>query len=188
MRKFLTETAFVAFILLFASGFWMLTQPTVKEYVEVEVRPVVLANLDPEPLAYSYFYRSPAKIELSAKDFECLARNIYYEAVGEDYIGKIAVAQVTWNRVKAGRWGKTVCHVVHAPFQFSWTRMKKRLPAGPGWEESKRAARDFLNGRRVAGLDRSKYYHATWIQDPDWTNRMEVAVVIGQHKFYNRPD
>ena len=190
MRKFITESAFVASIILTAAAVWTVFQSVAiqPQIVTVEVTPVVLESLPEEPLAPSYFYRSPARIELSSKDFECLARNIYYEAVGEDYVGKIAVAQITWNRVKAGRWGNSVCAVVHAPHQFSWTKQKKRMPAGPGWEESRRAARDFLAGRRVNGLDRSKYYHATWIQDPDWTRRLEVAVVIGQHKFYNRPN
>ena len=189
MRKFLTETAFVAFMLLITGSVWLLMDPVAEKPLPAEVLPVDLKDetytlhLEPMP-----FYRSTAKISLSEREFDCLARNIYYEAVGEDYIGKIAVAQITWNRVKAGRWGNSVCRVVHAPYQFSWTRQNKRQPGGAGWEASQQAARDFLNGRRIIGLDRSKYYHATWIQDPDWTRRLEVAVVIGQHKFYNRPD
>jgi spore germination cell wall hydrolase CwlJ-like protein len=51
-------------------------------------------------------------INLSSKDVDCLARNIYYEAGNEPEEGKVAVAMVTINRVRDGRFGKTVCSVV----------------------------------------------------------------------------
>ena len=51
-------------------------------------------------------------IKLSNKDVECLAKNIYYEAGAEPEEGKVAVAMVTINRVRDGRFGKTVCSVV----------------------------------------------------------------------------
>ena len=51
-------------------------------------------------------------INLSSKDRDCLARNIYYEAGNEPEEGKVAVAMVTINRVRDGRFGKTVCSVV----------------------------------------------------------------------------
>lgn len=51
-------------------------------------------------------------INLSSKDVDCLAKNIYYEAGGESEEGKVAVAMVTINRVRDGRFGKTICSVV----------------------------------------------------------------------------
>jgi len=51
-------------------------------------------------------------INISSKDIDCLARNIYYEAGGEPEEGKVAVAMVTINRVRDGRFGKTICSVV----------------------------------------------------------------------------
>lgn len=51
-------------------------------------------------------------INLSSKDIDCLAKNIYYEAGSESEEGKVAVAMVTINRVRDGRFGKTVCAVV----------------------------------------------------------------------------
>ena len=51
-------------------------------------------------------------INISSKDVDCLAKNIYYEAGGEPEEGKVAVAMVTINRVRDGRFGKTVCSVV----------------------------------------------------------------------------
>ena len=51
-------------------------------------------------------------INVSSKDVDCLAKNIYYEAGSEPEEGKVAVAMVTINRVRDGRFGKTVCSVV----------------------------------------------------------------------------
>ena len=59
----------------------------------------------------------------------CLTRNIYYEAASEPFEGKVAVAQVTMNRVETGRFGRDVCGVVYQKnvvyekviCQFSWT-------------------------------------------------------------------
>ena len=42
----------------------------------------------------------------------CLAKNIYYEAGNEPEEGKVAVAMVTINRVRDGRFGKSICSVV----------------------------------------------------------------------------
>jgi len=51
-------------------------------------------------------------INVSSKDVDCLAKNIYYEAGMEPEEGKVAVAMVTINRVRDGRFGKTICSVV----------------------------------------------------------------------------
>jgi len=51
-------------------------------------------------------------INYSPKDVDCLAHNIYYEAGNEPEEGKVAVAMVTINRVRDGRFGKSICSVV----------------------------------------------------------------------------
>ena len=51
-------------------------------------------------------------INISSKDVDCLAKNIYYEAGSESEEGKVAVAMVTINRVRDGRFGKSICSVV----------------------------------------------------------------------------
>lgn len=151
-----------------------------------EVLPVDLS--DPEPVLIERevaFYRD-SPISISEKDMKCLTENIFYEAGIEDYYGKIAVAQVTYNRLKTGRWGRSICSVVHAPHQFSWTKQKLEKPRGPLWAESKRAANDFISGLRVMGLQKSLFYHATWINKPHWTEAKQEIVTIGQHVFYSK--
>mgnify|MGYP003343214093 FL=1 len=70
---------------------------------------------------------------ISAEDrtrqLACLTKNIYHEAGFEPFEGKVAVAQVTLNRVADGKFGRDVCDVVYSKnviyqkviCQFSWT-------------------------------------------------------------------
>jgi N-acetylmuramoyl-L-alanine amidase len=126
-------------------------------------------------------------VKYTAKELECLTKNIYYEAGIEDSVGKYAVANVTINRLKTGKWGKDICQVVYAPKQFSWTS-NKRLPKPNKelWTESQKIAVAALSGKRVRGLTDSLFYHATYINLPRWVNKEEHVVTIGRHVFYNR--
>jgi hypothetical protein len=63
-----------------------------------------------------------------AKQLDCLTRNIYWESATEPFEGKVAVAQVTINRVESGRFASDICGVVYQKnvvydkviCQFSW--------------------------------------------------------------------
>ena len=131
--------------------------------------------------------KTKQQVAMSAKELDCLAKNIYHEAGVEDRAGKIAVAQVTVNRLKEGRWGKDICKVVYAKAQFSWTLDKSKrnqVPKGELWEQSRQVAMEFQRGVRVKGLEDSQFYHADYIRDPNWAKAKVVVKQIGQHIFY----
>ena len=126
-------------------------------------------------------------VKYTKNDLECLTKNIYYEAGVEDHRGKFAVAHVTLNRLKAGYWGKSICQVVYAKSQFSWTLLKTLPKPNPKlWAESESIAKSTLAGYRVRGLKKSLYYHATYIKDPKWADKRYEAGQIGNHVFYDR--
>ena len=76
-------------------------------------------------------------VKYTKNDVECLTRNIYYEAGVESRVGKFAVAHVTVNRLKTGYWGNSICKVVYAKKQFSWTLAQKLpRPNSKLWAES----------------------------------------------------
>jgi len=73
-------------------------------------------------------------ITISSKDIDCLAKNIYYEAGGEPEEGKVAVAMVTINRVRDGRFGKSICSVVEQRTVMVRERAVKRVEVvSTGW-------------------------------------------------------
>lgn len=133
-------------------------------------------------------YQSERVVTLSAKDKECLLRNIFFEAGVEDITGKIAVAQITMNRVKTSRWGASVCDVVHARKQFSWTLDSRKVaskPKGKLWEDSVKAKEMFVSGKRIKGLENSLHYHTDYIKQPKWAKSKTKVLKVGQHIFYN---
>tara|TARA_B100000424_G_C22945216_1_gene503062 strand:+ start:2217 stop:2774 length:558 start_codon:yes stop_codon:yes gene_type:complete len=68
--------------------------------------------------------------DVPPKELYCLAANSYFEARGETFDGKIAVAQVVINRVKSKNYPNTICEVVQqGPIRESWkTRKITGLP------------------------------------------------------------
>jgi spore germination cell wall hydrolase CwlJ-like protein len=127
------------------------------------------------------------------KQLECLAKNIYFEAGGESFEGKVAVAQVTINRAESGKFPKDICQVVYQKnvvyekvlCQFSWycqqaSGVKPKNIAV--FQESELLARQvLLENFRLPSLKNALYFHATHI-NPKW-DREKVAQ-IGGHVFY----
>lgn len=127
------------------------------------------------------------RVKYDHRDVECLTKNIYYEAGVESKVGKFAVAHVTVNRLKTGYWGNSICKVVYAKKQFSWTLARKLpRPNSKLWAESEDIARKVLAGHRVRGLTKSLYYHADYIKDPKWADSQHEVGQIGKHVFYTR--
>jgi spore germination cell wall hydrolase CwlJ-like protein len=135
----------------------------------------------------------PITLAERERQLDCLTKNIYWEAASEPFEGKVAVAQVTMNRVQSGKFADNVCGVVYQKntfyqkviCQFSWvcesTHMVKPVYA-PLYKESQEVAKKvLLENFRLPGLTDAMYYHATYVS-PGW--RKERIAQIGQHIFY----
>ena len=133
---------------------------------------------------------------LIAKEIDCLAKNIYYEAGSESFEGKMAVAQVTINRANSGKYPKNICDVVYQKdkikgrtvCQFSWTCNKISNPKDSYmWQESQYIARKALTEPiahvRISQMN-AMFYHATYVH-PKW-DKKGVVMKIGNHIFYTR--
>jgi len=132
-------------------------------------------------------------IKTREKQLDCLAINIYREAGYEPFEGKVAVAQVTMNRVAAGKFGQDVCGVVYQKnvfmdkvvCQFSWAcdQVHKNRPINKeAYNESYAVAKKvLLEEFRLDILKDALYYHATYV-NPQW--KLEKIGKIGQHIFY----
>lgn len=131
-----------------------------------------------------FLIQSTEKINYTAADKECLAKNVYYEAGIEPIEGKYAVAQVTLNRLRAQRWGNSICKVVHSKAQFSWTLRKQHVtPRGRSWDDSQAVAAAVLSGTRVKPLLNAQHYHADYVR-PRWSKSVARIQQIGRHIFY----
>src|SRR5690606_39623061 len=94
----------VIFGLIFGFAITMAVQANLQEPVKQNAP---YAYLLEQPKAEKFkvvFKKVEAKPLYSLEDLHCLAKNIFHEAGVESEKGKLAVAQVTLNRVDAGRW------------------------------------------------------------------------------------
>jgi len=132
----------------------------------------------------------------------CLATNIYHEARGESYAGKVAVANVTMNRVKNKKFPNTVCGVVYQAqtrenwkgnmvpkrnkCQFSWyCDGKSDWPTDQdAWIEAQQIAYNMVVFNDARGLtEGATHYHATYVS-PEWARDFALVGRIGEHIFY----
>jgi spore germination cell wall hydrolase CwlJ-like protein len=145
--------------------------------------------------AQAYTSQDVMSIKVREQQLDCLALNIYREAGYEPFEGKVAVAQVTMNRVKAGNFGKDVCGVVYQKnvvmekviCQFSWAcdQVHRNRPINKeAYNESYAVAKKvLLEGFKLDVLKDALYYHATYV-NPRWP--LDKIGQIGQHIFYRQ--
>jgi spore germination cell wall hydrolase CwlJ-like protein len=139
----------------------------------------------------AFVIQTDQRLNYTRVDYDCLAKNIYHEAGVESRAGQFAVAQVTLNRLRTGRWGTSICSVVYSPSQFSWTlnhKLRQEQPRGPLWEQSKAVASGVLDkGYRVPQLETAILYHADYVK-PYWAKSVKKIQQVGQHIFYKPVD
>lgn len=133
-----------------------------------------------------------------SEDLQCMALNIYHEARNESTAGKVAVAQVTLNRVYSDRFPNTVCGVVTQGVykggyparnrcQFSW--YCDGLSDNPydlrAYNKSVEIAQWLLVTQRWLPdlTDGSLFYHADYVS-PKWSKVKHRTLQIDQHIFY----
>jgi len=125
------------------------------------------------------------------EELYCLAKNIYFESRNQPKIGKIAVAQVTLNRVQSDKFPNTVCEVIYQGgerrnrCQFSWyCDGKKDEPTnGPAWDESVYLALLVYGDGFLDVTEGALWYHATYVS-PSWAEHYQKTVRINNHIFY----
>jgi spore germination cell wall hydrolase CwlJ-like protein len=142
-----------------------------------------------------YYSQDVVSIKTRERQLDCLAINIYREAGYEPFEGKVAVAQVTMNRVASGKFGDGVCGVVYQKnvimekvvCQFSWAcdSVHRNRPINKeAYNESYAVAKKvLLEDFRLDVLKDALFYHATYV-NPRWN--LDKIGQIGQHIFYRQ--
>jgi len=142
---------------------------------------------------------------IDSKELTCMAKNIFFEAAIESTAGKLAVAQVTLNRVNSKYYPNTVCEVVYEGqhytnqtgqsypvrdrCQFSWycdgkgdePRADSKL-----WKDTQELAKYVLLRQDELPdiTDGALNYHADYIDAPRWAGRKHKTAKIDTHIFY----
>ena len=112
-------------------------------------------------------------------DVELLARLIHGEARGEPYVGMVAVGAVVMNRVRSSRFPNTISGVIYQNGAFDAVK-DGQINLTPN-EQSRRAARDALNGWDPT--NGCLYYYNPNTATSAWIWTREVRLNIGDHSF-----
>lgn len=141
--------------------------------------------------------------EFQQQQIKCLADNIYFEARGEPYLGKVAVARVVMNRVEHQDFHDTPCDVIYQHdfvkrtidgetkrvkvCQFSWVCSPKRKinQNDAQYNAATQIAQKVLLSDKYNDIIPSTilFFHNTTVK-PNWGYRQ--ALKIGNHIFYSR--
>ncbi len=131
----------------------------------------------------------------------CLAENIYFEAGNQPLAGKVAVAQVVFNRMEHSAYPKDICGVVYQAkwgknwagnmmpirnqCQFSWfCDGKSDEPLDTDtFFESYLIAQDVIMGKYPDITSGATHYHSVWVE-PYWADSLNETVQITDHIFY----
>ena len=162
----------------------------------------IVKEIEPEP-----------EPEIDINQMHCLATNIYHEARGESFAGKVAVGNVTLNRVNHIKYPDTICDVVYQArlredwrgdlvpvrhkCQFSWycdgmsDDIVLRTDQGIvikdhmfAWEQSLDIAGRIIQGQVLDITDGSTHYFNSDLADPSWANELALVVEIDNHSFH----
>jgi hypothetical protein len=142
--------------------------------------------------------------QVDAKQLNCLAQTIYYEAGNETLNGQAAVARVVINRIKYG-FANTPCNVVYQitsltkideetmeaykvkVCQFSWVCENKPKPNinDPRYQRSLKVAYEVLaNDAYTDIVPKSALFFHNLTVDPLWPYKQVAR--IGNHIFYSK--
>jgi hypothetical protein len=143
------------------------------------------AGLDPDAA------RVVATKPTHARELDCLAQAVYFEARGESARGQEAVATVIMNRVKNPNFPKTVCGVVYqgsarrhgCQFSFACDGQAERVVERSAWGRARTVAARTLSGAVLRDVGSATHFHTTSVA-PGWGSQMLRTAQVGLHVFY----
>jgi len=120
-----------------------------------------------------------------ASEWCCMLKNVYHEARGEGVAGMQAVASVTLNR--AAQQNKTICDVVYARKQFSWTNTAKgrNKPITGDTSVLYTVVDKAMTGVLLDITGGATHYHTKAVK-PVWRKQLKTLLTINNHIFYRK--
>jgi spore germination cell wall hydrolase CwlJ-like protein len=153
-----------------------------------------------------YAYPEPKKLEYRAswlselpdaeggKQWQCLAKAVYFESRGEPVKGQFGVDEVVMNRVDSAGFPDTVCAVVNqgahrrnaCQFSFACDGAAETIHNEAAYERAGKIYRLLLDGAPRKVTDGATYFHTRWVH-PSWSHHFKHTTTVGAHLFYRVP-
>jgi N-acetylmuramoyl-L-alanine amidase len=162
------------------------SQPAAPAPAAMPAEPVTLSDVPAAPAAVTVSSEAAdAASPADARELECLAGAVYFEAKGEPVKGQLSVAKVILNRTMSGRFPATACGVVKQRGQFSFVRAGRFPPiarASAAWQKAVAVAHMARDAAVASPAGNALFFHARSVS-PGWRGVTRVAA-IGNHIFY----
>lgn len=176
----------------------VLTIVSLIAYDENDVQAAPVVKITTSEVRPASFY------DVAQQETHCLATNMYFEARGESYEGKKAVAFVTLNRVESDKFPNNICDVVYQAQYSSWWKTNKdrlvpirnkcqfswycdgksdRIRNTSEYDSLYRLASEIIVGKHTDNTNGAEYYHASYVR-PVWRLAFNKTADIGEHTFY----
>lgn len=126
------------------------------------------------------------RIPFTEADLDLLARLVRAEAEVEPYLGQVAAAAVTINRVLDPRFPGTLYEVIYQQVGgvYQYEPVKNGSINRPAEESHRKAALDALYG-----LDPTEgalgFYNPTKVSQGNWVRQWPITAQIGNHVFFH---
>jgi len=125
-----------------------------------------------------------AAASVDAKSVECMAKVVLHEAGNQPREGKIAVAQTLVNRLKAGRFGDTICEVANQKGQFFHIASFRPRRDTDGWQEAVEVSHQVLTGDAEPVAPGAIFFRASYAPANAFFRTRERVATVGAHVFY----
>ncbi len=149
----------------------------------------VAFGLTRSPVQPFHFKAIEAQAGDHARDTQCLAQAVYYEARGESPSGQAAVAQVVLNRVRHPAFPKTICGVVFqrlgddCQFSFACNGAMRQPLDRASWRRATAVADRALSGAVMTQVGAATHFQAVR-SSSGWAGSLAKVAQIGEHIFY----
>jgi N-acetylmuramoyl-L-alanine amidase len=142
-----------------------------------EAPPPAVIDLPPDTQVVA----APPPIDTRA--VTCMAKVVQHEAGNQPREGRIAVAHVLMNRVKAG-FADHVCAVANQRGQFFPLSSYHPDRNSAGWADAVAIARDVLAGEVRDHSNGALFFHANWARTDSFFRTRTKVARLDDHDFY----
>ncbi|WP_420141107.1 cell wall hydrolase [Sphingomonas sp.] len=114
----------------------------------------------------------------------CVAKVVLHEAGNQSRAGKVAVAQTLVNRLKAGRFGESICAVANQPGQYFDLSGYRPNRDSDNWADAMDVAHDVLRGEAEAVAPGALFFRANYAPTNSFFRGRKRVTEVGAHVFY----
>lgn len=125
-----------------------------------------------------------SSVSADADSVECMAKVILHEAGNQPRVGKVAVAQTLVNRLKAGRFGGSICEVVGQKGQYFRIAQFHPRRDTDGWQAAVEIAHAVLDGDAEPVAPGAMYFRANYAPTNAFFRTRQRVTTVGAHVFY----